>query len=147
MVAKGYDAMARNNLLSIKFESPNFQGTTAHDMYKASLKDNFEKNLEYEITGIQKGTINSFAWVVVATPNQAAKIKEHHIQVLYEVFHPTISSSEVGRRRNEGPDQRDKRDCLKLCLYNLPKRATIEMIMHVIKEKMGAKNLLFINNF
>jgi hypothetical protein len=53
-VAKGYDAVVRNNLLLVKFESPNLQGTTAHDMYKAILENSFDKNLEYEITRIYK---------------------------------------------------------------------------------------------
>jgi hypothetical protein len=29
-----------------------------------------------------------------------------------------------------------------MCLYNLPKRATMEMITHALKEKMGAKNVI-----
>lgn len=68
-VAKGYDAVARNNLFSVKFENPNLQGITAHDMYKLVLEDSFERNLEYEVTGVQKGTNNTFAWVVATTPN------------------------------------------------------------------------------
>jgi hypothetical protein len=60
-VAKGYDAMARNNLLSVKFESPNLQDISAHDLFKLILEDNFKKNLEYEITGVQKGTANAYA--------------------------------------------------------------------------------------
>jgi hypothetical protein len=50
--------------------------------------------------------------------------------------------NEVRRRRIEAPDQKEKKDCLKLCLYNLPKCATMEMITHAIKEKMGAKNIV-----
>jgi hypothetical protein len=103
-VAKGYDAVARNNLLSVKFENPNLQGITAHDLYKLVLEDNFERNLEYEVTGVQKGTTNTFAWVAAATPNQAAKIKEHCIRVQHEILHPTIPKNEAGRRRNEAPD-------------------------------------------
>jgi hypothetical protein len=138
-VAKGYDAVARNNLLSVKFENPNLLGITAHDLV---LEDSFEKNLEYEVTGVQKSTNNTFAWVVAATPNQADKIKEHCIRVQQEILHPTIPKTEAGRRRTEAPDQKEKKDCLKLCLYNLPKRATLEMISHAIKEKMGAKNVV-----
>jgi hypothetical protein len=141
-VAKGYDAVARNNLLSVKFENPNLQGITAYDLYKLVLEDSFESNLEYEVTGVQKGTNNTFAWVVATTPNQAAKIKEHCIRVQHEILHPTIPKSEVGRRRAEALDQKEKRDCLKLCFYNLPKRATLEMITHALKEKMGAKNVV-----
>jgi hypothetical protein len=33
-VAKSYDAMARNNLLSVKFEGPIFQDISAHDLFK-----------------------------------------------------------------------------------------------------------------
>jgi hypothetical protein len=141
-VAKGYDAVARNNLLSVKFENPNLQGISAHDLYKSVLEDSFERNLEYEVTGVQKGKDNTFAWIVATTPNQAAKIKEHFIQVQHERLHPTISKGEVGRKRAEGPDQKEKRDYLKLCLYNLPKRATLEMTTHAIKEKMGDKNIV-----
>jgi hypothetical protein len=68
-VAKGYDAIARNNLLFVKFESPNLQDYTAQNLFKSMLMDSFDRNLEYEIIGVQKGTANSFAWVVVATPN------------------------------------------------------------------------------
>jgi hypothetical protein len=78
-IAKGYDAMAKNNLLSVKFESPNLQDITATNMFKVVLKDSFERNLEYEITGVQKGTANTYAWIVAATPNQATKIKENRI--------------------------------------------------------------------
>ena len=96
--------MATNNLLSVKFVNPNLQDITAHDMYKLVLENSFEKNLEYEVTRVQKGTNNTFAWVVATTPNQVAKIKEHCIRVHQEILHPIISKSEVGRRRVEAPD-------------------------------------------
>jgi hypothetical protein len=59
-------------------------------MYKPVLEDSFERNLEYEVTRVQKGTANSFAWVVAATSNQASKIKEYSIRVQQEILHPTI---------------------------------------------------------
>jgi hypothetical protein len=46
------------------------------------------------------------------------------------------------KRRADIPDLKDRRDCLKLCLYNLHKRANIEMITHALKEKIGAKNVV-----
>jgi hypothetical protein len=48
----------------------------------------------------------------------------------------------MGRCRGDTPDLKKRRDCLKLCLYNLSKCATIEMITHDIKEKMGSKNVV-----
>jgi hypothetical protein len=141
-LAKGFDTVARNNLLSIKFESPILQDITAQNLFQTVLLDNFERNLEYEVIGVQKGTTNTYAWVVTTTPNQAAKVKEHYIRVQGEILYPTIPKIEIGRRRLEALDQKEKRDCLKLCFYNLPKRATMEMITHAIKEKMGAKNVI-----
>ena len=48
-------------------------------MYKPVLEDSFERNLEYEVTRVEKGTTSSFAWVVATTSNQASKIKEYSI--------------------------------------------------------------------
>ena len=44
-VAKGYDAVARNNLLSIKFERPSLQDISTHALFKLILEDSFKKNL------------------------------------------------------------------------------------------------------
>jgi hypothetical protein len=141
-VAKGYDAMARNNLLSVKFEEPILQDILAHDLFKQILEDSFKRNLNYEIIGVQKGTANTYAWVVATTPNQAGKIRENYIRVQQEILHPIIPKIDMGRRRGDTPDLKERRDCRKLCLYNLPKHATIEMITHDIKEKMGPKNVV-----
>lgn len=112
------------------------------ELFKEILEDSFDRNLEYEITGVQKGTANLFAWVVATTPNQATKIRESHIRVQLEILHPTIPKVELGRCRVDTLDQKEKIDSMKLCLYNLFKHATTEMINHDIKEKMGAKNVV-----
>jgi hypothetical protein len=57
-VAKGYDAAVRNNLLFVKFEGHILQDITAHALFKETLKHNFDRRLEYEITGVQKGIAN-----------------------------------------------------------------------------------------
>ena len=80
--------------------------------------------------------------MVATTPTQATKIKEYYIRVQKEILHPIIPRNEVRRQRTIAPYQRKKKDCLKLCLYNLPKRTTIDMITHAIKETMGAKNIV-----
>jgi hypothetical protein len=121
---------------------PNLQDITAHDLLKSTLEDSFDRNLEYEITGVQKGAGNTYAWIVATTPNQATKIKENYIRIQQEILHPIMPKNEGRRRGADTPEQKKKRDCLKLCLYNLPKRATMEMITYDVKEKMGAKNVV-----
>jgi hypothetical protein len=129
-------------MLSVKFEGPNLQDITAYDLFKSTLEDSFDMNLEYEITGVQKGRVNTYAWIVAAIANQATKIKENYIRIQQEVLHPTIPKNEGRRRGADAPEQKEKKDCLNLCLYNLPKHATMEMITYVVKEKMGAKNVV-----
>jgi hypothetical protein len=80
-VAKGYDTVAKNNLLSVKFTSKSLEGITAHSLYKEVLEDSFFRKQEYEITGVQKSASQDFAWIVAPTPNQAKKIREYKIRV------------------------------------------------------------------
>jgi hypothetical protein len=134
--------MAKNNLLSVKFESPNLQDITATNIFKAVPEDSFERNLEYEITGVQKGIANMYAWIVAVTSNQATKIKENRIQIQQEILQPILPKNKAIKRRTDTHDLKDRRDCLKLCLYKLPKCANIEIITHALKEKMGAKNVV-----
>jgi hypothetical protein len=141
-VAKGYDAVAKNNLLSVKFASKSLEGVTAHYLFKEVLEDSFERKQEYEITGVQKSAPQDFAWIVAPTPNQTKKIREYKIRAQQEVLQGVVTKAEATRKRNTTPEQRTKRDCLKLVVYNLPPTKTTKMITHAIKEKMGEKNVV-----
>jgi hypothetical protein len=141
-IAKGYDTVAKNNLLSVKFTSKSLEGITTHSLFKEVLEDSFERRREYEITGVQKSTAQDFAWIVAPTPNQAKKIREYKIRAQQEVLQGVVTKAEATRKRNATPEQRAKRDCLKLVVYNLPPTKTTEMIAHAIKEKMGEKNVV-----
>jgi hypothetical protein len=129
-------------LLSIKFTSKSLEGITAYSLFKEVLEDCFERKQEYEITGVQKNASQDFAWIVAPTPNQAKKIKEYKIRAQQEVLQGFITKAEATRKRNATPEQRAKRDCLKLVVYNLPPTKTTEMIAHAIKEKMEEKNVV-----
>jgi hypothetical protein len=141
-VAEGYDTIAKNNLLSVKFTNKSLEGITTHSLFKEVLEDSFERKQEYEITGVQKNASQDFAWIVAPTPNQVKKIKEYKIRAQHEVLQGVVTKAEATRKRNATPEQRAKRDCLKLVVYNLPPTKTTEMITHAIKEKMGEKNVV-----
>jgi hypothetical protein len=53
-----------------------------------------------------------------------------------------VTKAEATRKRNAIPEQRAKRDFLKLVVYNLPPTKTTEMITQAIKEKVGEKNVV-----
>jgi hypothetical protein len=141
-VAKGYDAVAKNNLFFVNFASKSLEDVTTHSLFKEVLEDSFERKQEYEIIGVQKGAPLDFAWIVASTPNQTKKIREYKIQVQHEVLQGVLTMAKAIRNRNATPEQRAKRDCLKLVVYNLPPTKTTEMISHAIKEKMGEKNVV-----
>ena len=134
--------MPRNNLLLVIFESPNLQDIIATNIFKAVPKDSFERNLEYEITGVQKGIANMYAWIVAVTSNQATKSKGNRIHIQQEILQPILPKNKAIKRRANTPNLKDRRDCLKLYLYKLPKCTNIEIITHVLKEKMEAKNVV-----
>jgi hypothetical protein len=141
-VAKGYDTVAKNNLLSVKFTSKSLEGITAHSLYREVLEDSFFRKQEYEITGVQKSASQDFAWIVAPTPNQAKKIREYKIRVQQEVLQRTVTKAEATRKRNATPEQRARKDCLKLVVYNLPPTKSTEAITFAIKENMGEKNVV-----
>jgi NCAIR mutase (PurE)-related protein len=129
-------------LLSIKFTSKSLEGITTHSLFKEVLEDSFERKKEYEITGVQKNASQDFVWIVAPTPNQAKKIREYKIRAQQEVLQGVVTKAEATRKRNATLEQRAKRDCLKLVVYNLPPTKITEMIAHAIKEKMEEKNVV-----
>ena len=80
-VCKGYDAIARNNNLSVLMKSENLEGVKAQDLFKEILENSFTRGHDFEITSVQKGTSQCHAYIVAPTPQQAKKIELHQIPV------------------------------------------------------------------
>jgi hypothetical protein len=96
-VAKGYDAVARNNLLSFKFESLNLQDITAPNMFKTVLEDSFERNLEYEITGVQKKGLPThmptLLQLLLTKLQRSRKIEFEFNRRFFNQFYPRMKQS------------------------------------------------------
>jgi hypothetical protein len=67
-VYKGYDAIADNNNLLVLIKSENLKGIKAHDLFKEILENSFARGHDFEITSIQKGTLQRHAYIVAPTP-------------------------------------------------------------------------------
>jgi hypothetical protein len=94
-VCKSYNTIAKNNLLSVKISSPSLGNVTGHGLYKEFLEENFKKWQELEITGFQKNTIETWAWLVAPTPSQANKIVKFKVTFRNEIIPTTIK---IGQR-------------------------------------------------
>jgi hypothetical protein len=93
-VCKSYNTIARNNLLSVKISSPSLGHVTGHELFKEVLEESFKRGQELEITGVQKNTMETWAWLVAPTPIQAEKIVQFKATFRNEIIPITIKTGE-----------------------------------------------------
>ena len=135
-ICKSYNTIARNNLLSVKISSPSLGNVTGHGLFKEVLEESFKRGQELEITGVQKNTTETWAWLVAPTPTQVDKIVKFKATFRNEIIPITIKTGD-----RLSTTQLAKKDCLMLVLQGLKLTKTIEETLHEIKEIMGSKNV------
>ena len=135
-VCKSYNTIARNNMLSVKINSLSLGNVTGYGLFKEIVTESFKRGQELEITGVQKNTAETWAWLVAPTPTQAEKIVKFKATFRNEIIAPTIK---VGERLSI--TQLAKKNCLMLVLQGLKLTKTMEETLHEIKEVMGPKNI------
>ena len=135
-VCTSYNTIARNNLLSVKINSPSLGNVTGHALFQEVLEESFKRGQELEITGVQKNVTETWAWLVAPTPAQAEKIVRFKATFRNEVIAPTIKTGE-----KLTINQLVKKNCLMLVLQGLKLTKTVEETLHKIKELMGARNV------
>ena len=113
---------------------------TGHGLLKEIVEESFKRGQELEITGVQKNTSETWAWLVAPTPTQAEKIVKFKATFRNEIIAPVIKT---GERLTSS--QLAKKNCLMLVLQGLKLTKTMEETLHEIKEIMGPKNI--ISNF
>ena len=135
-ICKSYNTIARNNMLSVKINSPSLANVTGPALFKEVVIESFKRGQELEITSMQKNTTETWAWLVAPTPTQAEKIVKFKATFRNEIIAPIIKT---GERLN--PAQIAKKNCLMLVLQGLKLTKTMEETLHEIKEIMGPKNI------
>jgi hypothetical protein len=73
------------------------ENVTEHGLYKKVLGESFKRGQELEITGVQKNTIETWAWLVAPTPTQADKIIKFKATFRNEIIPTTIKTSSQPR--------------------------------------------------
>ena len=135
-VCKSYNTIARNNMLSVKINSLSLSNVTGHGLFKEIVEESFKRGQELEITGVQKNTNETWAWLVAPTPTQAEKIVKFKATFRNEIIAPVIKTSE-----RLTTTQLAKKNCLMLVLQGLKLTKTMEETIYEIKEVMGPKNI------
>ena len=135
-VCKGYNAVARNNLLSVKIASPSLANVEGHELHLEVLIDGFKRKHDYEITNVQKNSTDTWAWLLAPTPQQVEKLVKYYIPFRNELIHTIITKGE-----KLSMAQLAKKNCLMLILHNLQLTKNADETLHEIKELMGSKNV------
>ena len=123
-------------MLSVKISSPSLGHVTGHGFFQEVLEESFKRGQELEITGVQKNTTETWAWLVAPTPTQAEKIVRFKATFRNEIIAPTIKTGD-----KLSLNQLAKKNCLMLVLQGLKLTRTVEETLYEIKEIMGAKNV------
>jgi hypothetical protein len=134
-VCKTYDALALNNLLSVKITSNSLEFKEWHELFEKIVEESFHRGTEFEITNVQKNKENVFAWVVASSPEQAQKMKENQITYNHEVLEGKLAD-----RTHVSKDDIARKNALILIAKNLNKAKSIEEIEKNIEAHMGQKN-------
>ena len=85
-VCKTYDALALNNLLSVKIMSEKLKEKEWYNVFEDIVIEGFKRGHEYGVTNVQKKRDFDFAWVVAPSQEQAKKINTYKIALDNEIL-------------------------------------------------------------
>ena len=138
-VCKTYDALAFNNLLSIKIMSEKLKDKEWYNVFEDIVNEGFKRGHEYEVTSVQKKKDFDFTWVVAPSPEQAKKINTYKIALDNEIL-----DAKFTMREKLTEDDKARKNALILIVKNLNKIKRTEELECEIKEHMGEKNMISI---
>ena len=127
-IYKSYNTIAKNNILSVKINSLSLMNVTGHGLFKEVVEESFKRGHELEITGVQKNTLETWAWLVAPTPTQAEKIVKFKATFRNEIIALVIKS-----RERLTTTQLAKKNCLMLILQGLKLTKNMEETLYAIK--------------
>ena len=73
-ICKSYNTIGKNNMLLVKINSLSLMNVTGYGLFKEVVEESFKRGQELEITGVQKNTLETWAWLIAPTPTQVEKI-------------------------------------------------------------------------
>ena len=138
-VCKTYDALALNNLLSVKIMSEKLKEKEWYNVFEDIVIEGFKRGHEYEVTNVQKKKDFDFAWVVAPSPEQAKKINIDKIALDNEILDAKFTI-----REKLTEDDKARKKCTYPHSKNLNKIKSVEKLENGIKEHMGEKNVISI---
>ena len=136
-VCKSYDALALNNLLSVKIVSKKLKEKEWFRVFEEIVMEGFKRGDEYEIINVQKKKKFDFAWIVAPSPEQAKKINTFKISLDNEILDAKFTI--CGKLTK---DEKAKKNALILIAKNLNKVKNTKQLEIRIKEYMRENNVV-----
>lgn len=139
-VCKSFHNISTNSNLSVKIKSDSLKGLLAPSVFKEVLWRSFKRGHMLEITGVQKGKEESFAFLVTTTPTQAKKIEEFQVTLGSEI----VETKRATRGEKMTEETKAKKDALSLTLSHLSILMKVEETKQAIEKVMGITNVVSI---
>jgi hypothetical protein len=136
-VAKSYDSLTPNNLLTLKINTDNIRDLVAHQLFKDVVEESFKRGHEFELAQVQKTEGEAYGWLVTTSPEQVEKIGRNKIAILGELLTPTTSSGDQLSR-----DDVIRRNCLVSLAKGLNLTKLIEPTTASLRVHFGIKNIV-----
>jgi hypothetical protein len=136
-IAKGYNNLAANDLLTVIISSPNLRFLPQHEILTDIIVTSFSRGQEYEIPQVHKLKAKAKAYLVGESPEQCKKLALHQVSVQQEILQPKIASKESYTKKVI-----KKKNCLTLIVKNCNIAYPASTITKNLKRIMGDKNIV-----
>jgi hypothetical protein len=136
-IAKGYDNLAANDLLTVTVSSPNLCHLPQHEILTDIVTTSFCRGQEYEITQVHKTKGEAKAYLVCASSEQSRKLLLHQATVHHEILQPKVASEETFTKK-----ETQKKNCLTLIIKNCNIAYSASAVTEQLQQIIGAKNVV-----
>ena len=137
-VSRGFDNITANDDLTLKITSKSISTIPSHTLFEMIVSDSFNRNKEFKITQVLKGSGADHAYVVASSLDQRSKILRSAVAIKNELVTPTLV-----RERLSAIDIA-KKNCHVLIAKNLNKGLSPVTIELRLRTLIGDKNVVLV---
>ena len=81
-------------MLSVKVTTPSIKGKEWYDLFEEIVENGFRRDLDFEITNMQKMADAEFAWIKAPSSEEAKRIKALKLSFFNEIVDVNFASNE-----------------------------------------------------
>ena len=138
-ISRGFDNIASNDDLTLKITSKSLSTIPSHTLFEMIVRNSFNRNKEFEIIQVFKGSGSDHAYVVASSPDQHGKI----LRSLVAIENESVTLIPI-RERLSAIDIA-KKNYLVLIAKNLNKSLPPASMEQGLQNLIGDKNIVSVN--